>query len=153
MVRSQIGNLTPGPSFGYNLCFKCPNGSCEPILEIYVLRAFQKYKELFDTINFGPYNCLLKIWKSTGTPTPKVGAHLGVWGFIPSHFPTLPGVWNVTFGFHSWPTPLPALALITSLRLKLRQFVTYIWVHRNFLYICCIYMVRKYIYNTQKLYL
>jgi hypothetical protein len=34
VVGNQIANLTPGPSFGYNLCFKCPNGSCEPILDI-----------------------------------------------------------------------------------------------------------------------
>jgi len=34
VVRSQIVNLTPGPSFGHNLCFKCPNWSCEPILDI-----------------------------------------------------------------------------------------------------------------------
>ncbi len=26
VVRSQIGNLTPDPSFGHNLCFKSPNG-------------------------------------------------------------------------------------------------------------------------------
>jgi hypothetical protein len=37
---SQIGNLTPGLSFGYNLRFKYPNGSCEPILDIYVLEDF-----------------------------------------------------------------------------------------------------------------
>ncbi len=41
VVGSQIANLTPGPSFDYNLCVKCPNGSCEPILDIKVLRAFQ----------------------------------------------------------------------------------------------------------------
>jgi hypothetical protein len=41
LVGSQIDNLTPGPSFGYNLCFRCLNEQCEPILEIYVLRAFQ----------------------------------------------------------------------------------------------------------------
>jgi hypothetical protein len=34
VVRSQIVNLTPDPSFGHNLCFECPNGSCEPILQI-----------------------------------------------------------------------------------------------------------------------
>jgi len=34
MVGSQIGNLTPGPSFGHNLCFRCPNEQCEPILNI-----------------------------------------------------------------------------------------------------------------------
>jgi hypothetical protein len=36
MVKSQIANLTPGLSFGYNLCFRCPNGSYEPILDIYI---------------------------------------------------------------------------------------------------------------------
>jgi hypothetical protein len=29
VVRSQIANLIPGPSFNHNLCCKCPNGSCE----------------------------------------------------------------------------------------------------------------------------
>jgi hypothetical protein len=37
MVGSQIGNLTLSPSFGHNLCFKYPNGSCEHIL---VARVF-----------------------------------------------------------------------------------------------------------------
>ncbi len=40
VVESQIANLTPGSSFGCNLCFKLPNGSCEPILNIYIPRAF-----------------------------------------------------------------------------------------------------------------
>jgi len=40
MVGSQIANLTLGPSFGYSLCFKYPNGLCEPILDIYVPRPF-----------------------------------------------------------------------------------------------------------------
>ncbi len=31
LVGSQIDNLTPGPSFGHNLCFRCPNEQCEPI--------------------------------------------------------------------------------------------------------------------------
>jgi len=34
MVGNQTANLIPGLSFGHNLCFKCPNGSCEPILDI-----------------------------------------------------------------------------------------------------------------------
>jgi hypothetical protein len=34
MVGSQTANLTPGLSFGHNLCFKCSNESCKPILEI-----------------------------------------------------------------------------------------------------------------------
>jgi hypothetical protein len=32
-------------------------------------------------MDFDPDNRLLKIWESIETPTPKVGAHLGVWGF------------------------------------------------------------------------
>ncbi len=30
VVGSQIVNLTPGLSFGHNLCLKSPNGSCKP---------------------------------------------------------------------------------------------------------------------------
>jgi hypothetical protein len=41
VVRSQTDNLTPGPSFAHNLCFRCPNEQCEPILNIYASRAFQ----------------------------------------------------------------------------------------------------------------
>jgi len=35
------GNSTLDPSFGHNLCFKCPNEQCEPILDIHASRAFQ----------------------------------------------------------------------------------------------------------------
>jgi hypothetical protein len=45
VVGGQIDNLIHGPSFGHNLCFKNPNGSCEPILDIYVLKYFQWYKK------------------------------------------------------------------------------------------------------------
>jgi len=34
MVESQIDNLTLDLSFNHNLCFKYPNGSCEPTLHI-----------------------------------------------------------------------------------------------------------------------
>jgi hypothetical protein len=44
-----------------------------------------------------------------------VGTHLGVCGFIPSHFPTLSEAWNLTLGFHSQPTPLQVLALVANL--------------------------------------
>jgi hypothetical protein len=84
------GNLIPSPSFGHNLRFMCPNGSCEPILDIYVPRVFPWYNELLNSIGSDPYNCFLKIQKSIGTPTPKMGVHLRVWRFIPSHFLTLP---------------------------------------------------------------
>jgi len=96
LVRSQIGSLTLGPSFGHNLCFKCLNEQCEPILDIYVSRAFPWYKERHKPLSFEPSNCSLKFWESTGTPSLKVGVALGVWVFTPSHFLTLPGVCDVT---------------------------------------------------------
>jgi len=34
MVESQTTNLTPSLSFGHNLCFRCLNQWCEPILNI-----------------------------------------------------------------------------------------------------------------------
>jgi hypothetical protein len=40
MVRNQIGSLTPSPSFGHNLCFNYPNGSCESILNILHFKRF-----------------------------------------------------------------------------------------------------------------
>jgi hypothetical protein len=110
VVGSKIGNSTLDPSFGHNLCSRYPNGSCKPILSIYVSRASQWYKELFNPMSFDCYNCPLKIWKSIGTSTPKVGAHLGMWGFVPSYSPALLGAWNVTleltFGPHLC-KPLP----------------------------------------------
>jgi len=42
-------------------------------------------------MNFDPCNRALKIRESIKTPIPKVDVHLGVWGFIPSHSPTLVG--------------------------------------------------------------
>jgi hypothetical protein len=62
--------------FGHNLRFKNPNGSCKPILDIYVPSVFQWYKERIDPISFDPYNYPLKIQESIRTPTPKVGVHL-----------------------------------------------------------------------------
>jgi len=83
VIGGQIANLTLNPSFGHNLCLKCPNGSFKPILDIYVLRYFPLYKELFNLMGFDLCNCSLKIWESMGTLTPKVRVHLGVWRFIP----------------------------------------------------------------------
>jgi hypothetical protein len=116
-----VSTVTPGPSFGHDLCFKYPNGSCEPILNIYIPRTFQRYKEIFNLMSFDPYNCPINIWKSIETSTPQMGDHLGMWGFIPSHFPTLPGAWNVTLMLHSWPAPLQTLALVANRRLGLRH--------------------------------
>ncbi len=119
VVKSQIDNLIPDLSFGHNLCFKYPNGSCKLILDIYVPRTFQWYKEPFNPMGFDSCNCFLKIWKSIWTSTPKVGAHLGVREFIPSHSPTLSGIWNVIPRFHSWLAPSQAFALVVSPKLVL----------------------------------
>jgi hypothetical protein len=93
-IRSQIANLTPNPSFGHNLCFKCPNGSFDPTLDLYVPRDFQWQKELPNLMGFDPCNHSLKIWESIEILTPKMGAHLGVWAFILSHFPILSSSWE-----------------------------------------------------------
>ncbi len=117
VVESQIGNLIPGFFWDHNLCFKYSNGSCEPILNIYVSRAFQWYKEHLNPICFDPCNYSLKIQKSIGTLILKVEAHLRMCGFIPSHLPTLLGTWNVNPRLHFQLAPLQALALVVSLRL------------------------------------
>jgi len=111
-----------GLYFGHILCFRYPNGSCEPILNIYVPRTFQWYKELFTPMSWNLWSRSLKIRESIGTPTPKVGAHLRVWKFIPSYSPTLLRTWHVTLGLPSWLAPLQALALVVSPRLGLRHY-------------------------------
>jgi hypothetical protein len=72
-----------GPSFDHNLCFRYPNGSCKPILDIYIPRAFQLYKECLNPMSFDPCNRSLKIQESTRTLTPKTGVPLGVQSSIP----------------------------------------------------------------------
>jgi hypothetical protein len=82
VVGSQIASLTHGLSFCHNFYCRCPNGSCEPILDIYTSITFQWYKEIFNARCFDLCNRSLKVWESTGTPIPKMGAHLGVCVFI-----------------------------------------------------------------------
>jgi hypothetical protein len=82
-------------------------------IDIYVPRAFQWYKELPNLMGFDPCNRSLKIRESTGTPIPKMGAHLGVEVFILSHSPTLSTsqehkMWLLGFTLGSHPCkPLP----------------------------------------------
>jgi len=68
VVGSQIASLTPGPSFDHNLCCRCPNASCEAILDIYTSRPFQRYKEFHNARCFDPYNCALSFWETRRTP-------------------------------------------------------------------------------------
>jgi len=125
LVGSQIGNLIPGLSFGHNLCFRCPNEQCEPILNIYIPRSFQWYKEWHKPLSLDPWNLSLKFQESTKTPSPKVGVALGVWGFTPSHFLTLPGVCDVTPKLPLGPHPCNPFALVVSPKLGLRQPCTH----------------------------
>jgi hypothetical protein len=118
VVGSQIDTLTSDPSFGHKVCCKYSNGSCEPVLDIYVSRVFHWYNEFFNAMSFDPLNLSLKIQKSFGTATPKMGTHLGVCGLIPSHSPTLQEVWmwlpSCTLGPH---LSMP-LALMMNPRLR-----------------------------------
>jgi hypothetical protein len=102
VVGSQIANLTPNPSFGHNLCFRCPNRRCEPILDIYVPRSFHWYKEL-NSLSFDPYNRPLNIQESTGTPTPNLGVmgQNDIWALAP-----WPGIEN-TIRRKVVPSPSP----------------------------------------------
>ncbi len=63
--------------FCHNLCFRCPNGSCKPILDIYVLISFQWYKKLFEPMCFDPCNCALKIQESIWDSNSHNGSSLG----------------------------------------------------------------------------
>jgi hypothetical protein len=69
-------------------------------------------------MSFDPYNHLLKIWKSIGTPTSKVGAHLGVHSLT---FSCTLGSMKCDSRAPSWLAPLQALALVASPRLRLRH--------------------------------
>jgi hypothetical protein len=130
VVNSQIDTLTFNLSFGHNLCCKYSNGSWKLILDIYVWWTFQWYKEVFNPMNFEPWNWILKIWIPSGTLTLKVGVHLGVCELIPSHFLALIGVWmwilDWTLGKH---LSMP-LALVMKPRLRSWQW------HLNVINIC-----------------
>jgi hypothetical protein len=68
--------LTPGPSFAHNLGCRCPNGSCEAILDIYTSRPFHWYKEHPNARCFDP---LLLSSKGSGVPEDSKSPTLGVW--------------------------------------------------------------------------
>jgi len=69
VVRSQTASLTPSPSFLHNLGYKCPNGSCEAILDIYTSRPFHWYKEHPYARCFDPWNRALSFRESRRTPS------------------------------------------------------------------------------------
>jgi len=83
VVGSQTGSLTLCLSFDHNLCYRCPNGSCEAILDIYTSRPFQWYKEHLNMRCFDPCNCVLSFQESRRTVKVPFS---GVW-MATSHFP------------------------------------------------------------------
>jgi hypothetical protein len=99
VVENQIDTLILNLFIGHNLCCKYSNGSCEPILDIYVSKYFQWYQELFNLMSFDLSNHSLKIWKSIKTPTSKVKVHLGMCEPILSHSLALMGVWMWLLGY------------------------------------------------------
>jgi len=68
VVGSQIANLTPGSSFAHNLGFRCPNGQCEAIFDIYVSRPFQWHQERLNARCFRPCCRALNIRESQRAP-------------------------------------------------------------------------------------
>jgi hypothetical protein len=121
MVGSQTVNLTPGLSFGHNLCFRCPNGQCKPVLDIGTSIAFQWYKKLFKARSFDPCNRALKIWESIQDSNSQHGSSFG---HVRVHALTLfalPGACEVTPESPSWSATLPHLALVASPKLGLWQ--------------------------------
>jgi hypothetical protein len=87
VVDNQINNLTLGPSFRHNLCFKCSNVSYKPILDIYIPRAFQWYKEILNPIVLAPAIIPWRFKGPLGLQLSKLGVHLGVWRFNSHTFP------------------------------------------------------------------
>jgi hypothetical protein len=69
VVGSQTANLTPSPSFDHNLYYKCLNGSCEAIFDVYTSSPFQWYKEHIKARCFDPYNQALKFRESQRIPS------------------------------------------------------------------------------------
>jgi hypothetical protein len=117
--------LTPGLPIGHNLCFRCPNGWCKPILDIYTSIDFQCYKKRFKARNFDPYNCVMKIWESIRDSNFQHGSPLGSVRVHSLTLFALPRACEVTPGSPSWPATLPHLALVASPRLGLRHLRCY----------------------------
>ncbi len=72
IVGSQIASLTPGLSFAHNLGYRCPNGQCEAIFDIYASRPFQWHQEHLNARCFGPCCRTLNIRESRMTPSPQL---------------------------------------------------------------------------------
>ncbi len=117
----QTTNLTPSLAFGHNLCFRCPNEQYKPILDIYIPRDFQWYKECHKQLSFNPWNRFLKFQESIWDSNSHHGSSLGSVKVDSLTLFAFPGACYVTPRFHSWPATLQPFALVASPRLGLRQ--------------------------------
>jgi hypothetical protein len=72
VIGSQTASLTPGPSFAHNLGYRCPNGQCEAIFDIYASRTFQWHQEHLNARCFEPCCRTLNIRESRRTPSPQL---------------------------------------------------------------------------------
>ncbi len=86
VVGSQTSNLTPNLSFDHNLCYKCPNGSCKAILDIFTSKPFQWYKKHLKARCFDPCTWALNFRESRRTLEESQVPFSGVW-VATSHFP------------------------------------------------------------------
>jgi hypothetical protein len=90
VVGNQIVNLIPDLFLAITCVLSVQMGHANPF------QTFM-YQEFSNDIWISSIQWVLtpvitlKIRESIETPTPKVGAHLGMWGLIPSHFPTPSG--------------------------------------------------------------
>jgi hypothetical protein len=109
VVESQSVSLTPNPSFDHNVCFRCLNGSCKAIFDIYTSRPFQRYKEHlkarcltsaielwncesprgFQVLTFGNGSLILTLASKWGCD--KVGVSLSI-----KNFPKIQTMWHET---------------------------------------------------------
>jgi hypothetical protein len=114
VVGSPNVNLTLDFSFDHNLCFRCSNGQCEPILNIYIQITFQWYKKFFHPLGFGPCNRTLKFQESIWESYPQHGSSLGSVRVHSLTLFALPRACDVIPGSPSWPATLQPLALAWS---------------------------------------
>jgi len=111
LVGSQTGSSTPDPSFGHNLCFRCPNEQCEPILDIYVPRDFQWYKECHKLLSFDPLKSVSEV---SGVHRDSISQSGSCLGSVRAHSLTLsytPGSLWCDSRASPWPAPLQPLCL------------------------------------------
>jgi hypothetical protein len=109
VIENQVGTLIPGFSFGHNLCYKYSNESCKPILDMYVSKYFQWYKEFFNPMSFDLWNRSLKNSKLCRDFNFQSGNPLGSVWVHPLTLSNTPRSVNVIPGLHFRPTPFHAL--------------------------------------------